>query len=367
MSGNDDQRMKDLAKRLVAMSPEPPPFPEEVTVTQPRGSRPNPILMFAGAAVIVLILAAVPILLFGGGGNVDPVATTTTSTVPSTETSEPIVTSTTEATTTTTEPTTTSIARELRGTIIFLTQTPENSFTGNPALVPFFTNVVAAPGDTDEEIALRTLTNPSLTPPPGFESHIPADVEVVSVNSDDEGVRVVDMNSAFLEGSGSGLLGDFTMLNQLIYTATDTELFPQVLFTVGGEPVAQFGTDGLNISEPLNRDAFQDQLNSVILTSAITGSGSSPLVFTGEANVFEATVSLELVDLDGNVVYDDFTTATCGTGCWGSFGFHIEDVDFESTQLTARVFWHSPEDGEPADVVSVPVFWGEAGAWDFLP
>jgi spore germination protein GerM len=367
MSGKDDRRMKDLADRLVAMSPEPPPFPEEVTVTQPRGSRPSPILMFAGAAVIVLILAAIPILLVGNGGNVDPIATTTTSTVPSTVTSEETVTTGEATTTTLDEETTSTIAGpDLRGTIIFLTQTPENSFTGDPALVPFFTNVVADPGDTAEEIALRTLTNPSLTPPPGFDTQIPAGVEVVSVRSDD-GVRVVDMNPEFIAGSGSGLLGDFTMLNQLIYTATDDELFPQVQFTVGGEPVTQFGTDGLDISGPLDRDAFIDQLNSVILTSALTGSGSGPLTFTGDANVFEATVSLELVDSDGNVVYEDFTTATCGTGCWGSFSFHVQDFDFESTPVTARVFWHSPEDGEPADVVSVPVAWGEDGGWDFLP
>jgi spore germination protein GerM len=324
--------------------------------------------MFAGAAVVVLVLAAIPLLLFRGGGSVEPIASTTTSPVATTEESEPNVTSTVAPTTTVAgETTSTSAPQILQGVIIFLTQTPENSFGGNPALVPFFTNVVAAPGDSAEEVALRTLTNPSLAPPPGFDSHIPPGMEVVSVNSDTEGVRVVDMSQAFLGGSGSGLLGDFTMLNQLIYTATDEELYPRVQFTVGGEPVTQFGTDGLDISEPLDRETFIDELNSVILTSAITGSGGDPLVITGVANVFEATVSLELVDLDGIVVYEDSTTATCGTGCWGSFSFHIEDFDFGSTPVIAKVFWHSPEDGEPADVVTVPVTWGDEAGWDLLP
>ena len=368
MSGYDDQRMKDLADRLVAMSPEPPPFPEEVTVTQPRVSRSSPVLMFAGAAVIVLVLAAIPLLLFRGGGSVEPIGSTTTSPVATTEGSEPSVTSTVAPTTTVPgEPTSTIAPQNLQGVIIFLTQTPGNSFGGNPALVPFFTHLVAAPDDSVEEVALRTLTNPLLAPPAGFESHIPAGVEVVSVNSDTEGIRVVDMNQAFVEGSGSGLLGDFTMLNQLVYTATDDELYPRVLFTVGGEPVTQFGTDGLDISEPLDRETFIDQLNSVILTSAVSGSGSEPLVITGLANVFEAAVSLQLVDLEDNVVYEDFTTATCGTGCWGSFSFHIEDFDFESTPVTAKVFWHSAEDGEPADVITVPVTWGDEAGWDLLP
>jgi hypothetical protein len=104
----------------------------------------------------------------------------------------------------------------------------------------------------------------------------------------------------------------------------------------------------------------------VIVDSAATGTGDSPLVITGFANVFEATVSLELADLDGNVVHEEFTTASCGTGCWGGFSFNIDDFDFEATPVTLRVFWHSPENGEPADVVSIPVSWGEDAAWDLI-
>ena len=33
---------------------------------------------------------------------------------------------------------------------------------------------------------------------------------------------------------------------------------------------------------------------------------------------------MQLVDEAGNVVYEDFTTATCGTGCWGGYNFHID-------------------------------------------
>jgi hypothetical protein len=352
MSANDERKMKELADRMVAMSPKPPPFPGEVTATRHQKSRPSPILVFAGAALVVLILAAIPLLLSRGGGEVDPVATTTTT--PEATTSVPTTT------------TTTSPGQELRGVVVYLVGTPDNSFQGNPSLVPFFTNAMAMPDDTPAEVALRTLTNPSLSPPTGFDNHVPPDVEVVNVDNGSEGVRVVDMNQAFLQGSGSGALGDFTMLNQLIYTATDEELFPEVRFTVGGQPVTQFGSEGLDISEPLDREAFIDQLNSVNLTSAVTGSGSGPLVITGVANVFEATVSLELVDTDGNVVHEDFTMATCGTGCWGAFSFNIEDVDFETTPLTARIFWHSPEDGSPSDVVTIPVLWNDPDGWDLL-
>jgi spore germination protein GerM len=360
--------MKDLADRLVAMSPEPPPFPEEIIVTQPRGSRPSPVLMFAGAAVVVLILAAIPLLLFRGGGSVEPIASTTTPTVPSTERSEPSVTSTTAATTTTLaeETTTTVPAQEMEGVVVFLVQEPENSFTGNPAVVPFFALAEAVPGEP-ELAALRLLTADGMSLPPGFMSMIPGEVEVLGVERDPEDHWItIDMNRAFLDGAG-GLLADVTMLNQLIFTVTSEGGFTEVLFTVEGQPVTQYGTEGLVLTGPVGRDSFLENLNSVIVDSAATGSGDSPLNITGFANVFEASVSLELVDSDGNVVYEDFTTASCGTGCWGGFSFHIEGFDFGSTPVTLKVFWHSPEDGSPADVVTIPVLWDDSDGWDLLP
>jgi len=376
MSRSDDRKMKELADRLVAMSPEPPPYPEEVSVTQREDSKPRPALVFAGAALAVLLLAAIPILLARGGGEVDPVATSTTSTVASTVTTVPGASTTTGAAPTTTDPavtttqpapTTTPPDDDVQGVFVFLTQTPENSFSGNPALVPFITNIAASPPEDSVAVALSTLFNPGLTPPQGFDSHVRPGTIVQSVDEPSEGLRVVDLSPEFLEGSVSGgALGDFTMLNQMIYTATDDEMWTEVLFTVNGEPVTQFGSEGLDISSPLSRESFLDQVNSVNLETAITGIGEFPQVIEGIANVFEATVSLELVDGEGNVVYEDFTTATCGTGCWGDFSFLIEDFDFAANPVMVRVFWHSAEDGSPVDVVSVPSSWGEDGPWDFV-
>jgi spore germination protein GerM len=324
--------------------------------------------MFAGAAAIVLVLAAIPILLFSRGGGEVAASSTTTSTVPATVTTEQTVTSTTQAPTTTTttpETTTTAPVAEMGGAVVFLVQEPENSFTGNPAVVPFFAVAETVP-DEPELTALRLLTTDGLVLPPGFSTMIPDAVEVLGVERDPEGHRItIDMNQAFLEGSGTGALGDFTMLNQLIFTVSTEGGFTEVLFTVDGEPVTEFGREGLVLTEPVGRDSFLDQLNSVIVDSAIAGEGDSPLNISGFANVFEATVSLRLVDLDGNVVYEDFTTASCGTGCWGSFSFHIEDFDFASTPVTVQVFWNSAEDGSPSDVVSIPVSWGEP--WNFIP
>ena len=365
MSEIDDQRMKDLADRMVAMSPEPPPFPEEVTVTQPNSSKRSPVLVFAGAAAVVLILAAIPLLIMRGGGEVDPVATTTTSSVPSTESTDPGVTSTTQAETTTTIGTTTSPVTESRNVIVYMVQSPENSLTGNPAVVPFFATAEALPSDSAELAALRLLTADGLVLPEGFETMIPDPVEVVGFTRSEHMV-VVDMNEAFVDGAG-GLLADFTMLNQLIFTAAGSEEITELLFTVGGEPVTAFGTDGLDLTEPLGRDSFLDQLNSVIVDSAPTGTGDGPLTMTGFANVFEATVSLELVDLNGNVVYEDFANATCGTGCWGGL------------QLPYRRLRLRGHPGDHEGLLALarrrgarrcgldPRCWGDEAVWNFLP
>ncbi len=251
--------------------------------------------------------------------------------------------------------------------VIFLIGEPENSFTGNPAVVPFLSVSEALPEDSDEMAALRLLTRDDLILPDDFSNLIPAPVEVIGVELDPQGHRVtVDMNDAFLEGAG-GALADFTMLNQLIFSVTYEGGFTEVLFTVGGQPVTQFGSEGLDLSQPVGRDSFLDQLNSVIVDSAAAVTEGSPLVVTGIANVFEATVSLALVDEDGTVVYEDFTTATCGTGCWGSYSFNV-DFDFEElTPVTLQVFWNSAEDGAPVDVVSMPVGVGGHAVWDMLP
>jgi hypothetical protein len=248
--------------------------------------------------------------------------------------------------------------------VLYAVQSPENSFTGNPALVALRGVVLPdqAPTDSAPFTGLYALTFEGLFLPDGFTNMVPPAVDILGVSSSDHTVNV-DMNEAFLAGSGSGLLGDFTMLNQLIYTATVEGGFEDVLFTVNGEPVAAFGSEGLGLTEPVGRDAFLGQVNSVNVDSPLNGSGDDPLSVTGFANVFEATVSLEVVDASGTVVLEDFATATCGTGCWGAYEFSV-NYPFVGGE-TVRVFWHSAEDGSPSDVVSIPVLWDDVDGWDF--
>ncbi len=364
MSEIDDQRMKDLADRLVAMSPEPPPFPEETTVTQPtNGSKKqSPVLIFVGAAAIVIVLALIPILLLRGGGEVAPIGTTTTSTVPSTQSSEPVVTSTVPQTTTTVpEATSTTVAPVMGDAVVYLVQIPENSNTGNPALVPFRTLVPAPVGTTENLRSLQLLTS-DLALPDGFSTMIPAAVDVVGAKVTEHRITV-DMNQAFVDGAG-GLLADFTMLNQLIYTAAQVGEIESVLFTVAGQPVTAFGSEGLDLSQPVAIDSFLDQMNPILITNPVEGSDSLPLAVSGLANVFEAVVSYEVRDADGNVVEEGSTMATCGTGCWGGYSFEVQYAF--TGEETVRVFESSAKDGSPTDVVTVPILWNDEDGWNLI-
>ena len=82
---------------------------------------------------------------------------------------------------------------------------------------------------------------------------------------------------------------------------------------------------------------------------------SSPVSIKGNADVFEATVSIDILDSAGKRIVRTFTTATCGTGCRGTF---FKDVPFtvEATQPgTILVYESSAEDGKPINVVDIAV------------
>jgi hypothetical protein len=361
----DDQRMRELANRVVAMAPEPPPFPEEeaTLTTHVKPSRPRPLLAFVGAALLVLVGAAIPILL-NSTNSQPPVGTTTPPPVNTTElpgTTQPSPTTEpgtgTTAPTPTTEPAPAAVTHQ---TAVFLLQDPENSLMGNPALVPFWTEVEGPQGISEELLRLQLLTDDAFTAPASFYNAIPGDVEFLSIGREEQAI-LLEVNEAFRAGAG-GLLADMTMLNQIVYTATYSSDADLVRFFIDGQVITDFGSDGLDLTGGVTRETFRDSLNLVLVTHPIYIGDGLPQV-EGLANVFEATVSLEIVDPDGDVVYQDFTTATCGTGCWGEYAFSLDTPALTPDNLV-RVFWNSPEDGSRRDVVYVP--FAEDAVWDLV-
>lgn len=361
---NRDDKIRDLIHRLAGMSPQPPPFPEEAPMaTSAPKSRPKPILVFAGGAALVAAVL-VPLLFIDGSGPPVAASSTTTTSVPA-STSTTTATSTTIPSTSTTIATTTTTvpaATVWTGTLFFY-QIPQDSFLENPALVPLSVDLTDMSGNVassdyfTEPLAALGSEMPELPADSQLVNAIPAAVQIVELSTTTvDGIEVLlaDMNEAFLAGAG-GLLADFTMLNQLIYTITWGEGSETgVLFTVGGEPVTAFGSEGLDLSEPVNRDSFIDELALIFVTEPVVPAGDVYTV-TGRANAFEASLWMQVIDGDGEVVHEEYVMATCGSGCWGDFTVDIDASLIVGGETSVRLLTFSAEDGSPENVVTVPI------------
>jgi Immunoglobulin-like domain of bacterial spore germination len=77
---------------------------------------------------------------------------------------------------------------------------------------------------------------------------------------------------------------------------------------------------------------------------------------TGNANVFEASFRITLLDSGGRTLFDDHVMATCGTGCRGTFD-HVARYSVGKAQWgTLRVWVGSAVDGSPRDIREYPVW-----------
>jgi hypothetical protein len=71
--------------------------------------------------------------------------------------------------------------------------------------------------------------------------------------------------------------------------------------------------------------------------------------------VFEAVVSIAILDEHGRTVASTFTMATCGTGCRGSYATDVRYHVDTRQPGTLRVYEVSAKDGSPIHVVEIPV------------
>jgi hypothetical protein len=80
---------------------------------------------------------------------------------------------------------------------------------------------------------------------------------------------------------------------------------------------------------------------------------------SGTANVFEANVTVEVLDAKGKVVGKTFTTASCGTGCRGTYSV---DVTYKvPNEQRGTIVVHDDDaagTGTPPHSVRIPVTLG---------
>jgi hypothetical protein len=168
----------------------------------------------------------------------------------------------------------------------------------------------------------------------------------------DDGVATVDLDATFTaEETLASVVGS---LAQVVYTLTQFDSVKGVVFEVEGSPLFElFGNPGADVQR---RTDFVDQLPFILVESPGIGERvSSPVTISGSADVFEAVVSIAILDEDGRTVASTFTMATCGTGCRGSYATDVRYHVGTRQPGTLRVYEVSAMDGSPIHVVEIPV------------
>ncbi len=132
------------------------------------------------------------------------------------------------------------------------------------------------------------------------------------------------------------------------------EAVAQIVYTLTQFPDVQtLEIDG----RELTRADFEEYTPAILVESPLAFEEvGSPLHATGTANTFEANFQYEVVDPTGEIVTENFVTATSGSGTRGTFDFTTADfaVPVDGT-WTLIVLEHSAEDGSRINEVAIPL------------
>ena len=170
-----------------------------------------------------------------------------------------------------------------------------------------------------------------------------------------EATAFVDLSSEFESGGGS-----FSMTTRLAQVACTLDQFPTVegvAFMLDGELVDVFSGEGIVLEHAVACRDYEELLPAILVERPQTGQRvGNPVTVAGTANVFEANVTVVVLDSRGHEVGRTFTTATCGTGCRGRFRV---TVPYEVTEEQRGTILVQDDDaagtGTPPHQVRIPV------------
>jgi germination protein M len=187
-------------------------------------------------------------------------------------------------------------------------------------------------------------------------SAVPSGTRLLGLSIKD-GVATVDLSGEFESGGGSA--SQIGRLGQVVFTLTQFSSIDAVVFRVDGRPVNVFGSEGIVLDGPVGRadrsDPGRSMFESVLPAIFVDGPAwgatlGNPGRVNGTANTYEAWLLISLYDGSGRQLYESPATATCGTGCRGTFDVTVSYVLSNAQWGTLRVF--EGDEGGETDGVS---------------
>ena len=235
------------------------------------------------------------------------------------------------------------------------------SFQDNAGLAPVLREVprTKAVATAAMRALLAGPNEAELAARPAMYTAIPDETTLLGISITD-GVATVNLSKEFESGGGS--MSVQSRLAQVVYTLTQFPTVTGVRFELDGAPVTTFSGEGVVLSGPVGRDEFRGQLPAIFVDRPAWGASlGNPGIVSGEANVFEATFQVEILDARGRAIARKTVTASCGTGCWGTFRTTLSYTATTAQWGTLRVFELSAKDGSPTNITEYPVWLTPAG------
>jgi hypothetical protein len=123
------------------------------------------------------------------------------------------------------------------------------------------------------------------------------------------------------------------------------------------DPSASLSASASPTAEPTGEPSPTDGAEPAIaVRTPVAGDEvAAPVTVAGTADVFEGTVSIRVLDANGQELAATFATATCGSGCRGRYSEEVFFFTQERQDGTIEVFESSAADGSPLHLVRVPV------------
>jgi spore germination protein GerM len=168
------------------------------------------------------------------------------------------------------------------------------------------------------------------------------------------GVATVNLSQEF--DSGGSQTDVLNRIAQVVFTLTQFPTVDTVEFELDGQPVTTLNGAGAVLDHPVGRLDYTEQLPAIFMDSPTWGGVlGNPAHVTGLANTFEATFHIRITGQAGLTLAGGTATATCGTGCWGTFDVSLPFTLDHWAPGTIQVFEVSAKDGSVQNLATYPV------------